>query len=63
MNGNEKAAQLLLDAGAKINIRDNNDKTPLALASGTSHDVTRQLLLLPKREKVVQLLQTHGALE
>ncbi|XP_073859160.1 fibronectin type 3 and ankyrin repeat domains protein 1 isoform X5 [Macaca fascicularis] len=45
VSGNQRVASLLIDAGANVNVKDRNGKTPLMVAVLNNHEELVQLLL------------------
>ena len=45
VSGNQKVASLLIDAGADVNVKDKDGKTPLMVAVLNNHEELVQLLL------------------
>ncbi|KAM4851727.1 fibronectin type 3 and ankyrin repeat domains protein 1 isoform 2-T2 [Thomomys bottae] len=68
VSGSQKVASILIDAGANVNVRDKDGKTPLMVAVLNNHEQLVQLLLdrgadpSVKNENVVSLLEERKKL-
>lgn len=63
LSGNMKLVQYLLEFGAKINVEDDTDMTPLILACSAGHTEVVKLLLTKTNDVNHKTSQGHSSLQ